>query len=163
MFLFSAKNFRFWFSSVIIVLSVIFTAVLLLVRTVNPTRRVSSPQDDLAADCRAFLASHGWSVAPEPPEITDILIPESFNDVFSSYNLLQISQGYDLTPLQGQTVQKYTFRISEYPGLPKDEHVIANVLMKNGEIVGGDICCVRMDGFMHGFSEFEKNELDQAG
>ena len=162
MFLFSVKNFRFWFSVVILLLSVTLTAALLLSRPAVPEKSVPAQHNDPDAYCRSFLSSHGWRVSPDPPEISEVLIPAVFNDVYSSYNALQVSQGYDLAPLRGKTLQKYVYRILDYPGLPSDAPVVANILLKNGEVVGGDICSVGLDGFMHGFSEF-MNAHDEIG
>ena len=163
MFLLSVKNFRFWFSCFIIVLSVTLATAHLLSHPPVSEQGIFVSQNDAEAYCRSFLSSHGWTTAPDPPEVTNLLIPEFFDDVFSAYNVLQLSQGYDLTPLQGKTLKKYVFKIVDYPGRSVEGSVIANILMNNGEIVGGDICSLRLDGFMHGFSELIENEHDQTG
>ena len=45
----------------------------------------------------AFLQSFGWEVAETPVETQEVKIPVEFNNVFTRYNQLQQSQGYDLS------------------------------------------------------------------
>ena len=60
----------------------------------------------------AFLASYGWEVDPTPTEMQDVRIPEEMNDVFTAYNKLQRTQGFDLTKFSGQTAQRYVYQIT---------------------------------------------------
>jgi len=98
----------------------------------------------------AFLASYGWAVAEAPTETQEVRVPEEFNDVFTRYNNLQKSQGFDLEPLAGKTLKRYVYRITNYPG--GGENCYATVLVHKGKIVGGDVSCTDQGGKMHGFS-----------
>ena len=95
----------------------------------------------------AFLASHGWAVEETPAETQEVRVPETFNDVFSRYNRLQQSQGFDLEPLAGKTLKRYVYRVTNHPD--GNTACYATVLVYKDKIVGGDINCE--GGKMHGF------------
>ena len=103
--------------------------------------------DDMA---RAnFLAQYGWEISTVPTEVCEITIPEEFDAVYITYNDLQKSQGFDLQEYAGQRVKRYTYSITNYPdGITG---VKANILQFDNKIIGGDICTMELNGFMHGF------------
>lgn len=96
----------------------------------------------------AFLRSFGWEVADAPVETQEVRIPEEFNDVFTRYNELQISQGYDLEPYAGKSVKRYVYRIENHPN--GADH-FATLLIHKNEIIGGDITGSGKGGTIHGF------------
>lgn len=100
-----------------------------------------------------YLKSFGWEVSDEPVEIVEVVIPEKFGEVYSRYNKLQREQGFDLEKYKGKLVKRYTYAVNNYPNEP--EYVRANMLVINGQIIGGDICSLKLDGFMHGFKKQE--------
>lgn len=117
--------------------------------TVEPTdtSRLGASNDDRIA----YLASFGWSVNGEPVETQKVRIPdETDNRVFSRYNDLQLSQGFDLTQYCGQEVMRYVYEILNYPDASSP--VYASILVCNGQIIGGDITDTAPDGTMHGFA-----------
>ncbi len=95
-----------------------------------------------------FLHSLGWEVDSEPLEVTDILIPKEPNEVYTNYNELQKQQGFDLNKYKGKTLKRYTYKICNYPELP--DSVQAHLIIYKNKVVGGDICGIEGDGFMHG-------------
>lgn len=97
----------------------------------------------------AFLSQFGWDADPEPIGVMEIVIPAQFSDVYTEYNDLQKSQGFDLEKYKGERVKKWTYLITNYPNVSGS--VIANILIKDGKVVGGDISSAEMNGFMHGF------------
>lgn len=97
----------------------------------------------------AFLASFEWEVEAEADEIVDVKIPEEFDDVYMNYNSLQKTQGCDLKKYAGKRCKRYTYIITNYPG--HSENVRANLLVVKGKLIGGDICSIELDGFIHGF------------
>ena len=119
------------------------------------TFRVNGAEYSLKAhdneDRRAFLAQFGWECSEEPVEVVDIRVPSEFNDVYTQYNQLQKSQGFNLEKYAGTRVRRCTYEINNYTG--ETEGVRANLLICNGLIIGGDISSVALDGFMHGFDE----------
>ena len=98
----------------------------------------------------AFLRSFGWEVADAPVETQEVRIPEEFNDVFTRYNELQRSQGYDLEPYAGKSVKRYVDRIENHPDGP--DHY-ATLLIHKNEIIGGDITGSGEGGRIHGFQK----------
>ena len=100
-----------------------------------------------------FISSFGWEVSAEPDEIREVVIPVEFDDVYKDYNQIQLSQGYDLTQYAGQRAKNWTFTVLNYPGYEGKEYIKINLLICNGTVIGGDVCSVRLDGFMHGFSK----------
>ena len=104
-----------------------------------------------AADATEFLAQFGWEVDPSPTEQTTVTIPAQFDKVFAAYNEMQRAQGLDLSTYGGRTVQRYTFRITNYEGY--EGTVLANLLVNRGRVIGGDICAAEQQGFLHGFQK----------
>jgi len=96
----------------------------------------------------AFLRSFGWEVADAPVETQEVRIPEEFNDVFTRYNELQKSQGYDLAEYAGKAVKRYVYRIDNHPN--GADH-FATVLIYKNKIIGGDITGTGAGGTIHGF------------
>ena len=103
----------------------------------------------------SFLQQKGWQVSDESAEISEITIPYEFGNVYDNYNKIQIQQGFDLRKFKSKTVKKYTYKIENYPSETggMEENVVANVLVYEGEIIGGDICSLELGGFIHGFTK----------
>lgn len=101
----------------------------------------------------AFISNFGWEVSEEPDEVREVIIPSEFDDVYTNYNAIQTAQGYDLTDYAGERVKKWTYTVKNYPGYTDEECIKINILVYDGTVIGGDVCSVRLDGFMHGFSK----------
>ena len=97
----------------------------------------------------AYLQSFGWQVQTEPSETREVMIPAQFNDVYTAYNVMQKAQGFDLEPYAGQICTQYLYKIENYPD---ESEVYATLLVYGEEIIGGDVACAEVDGFMHGFA-----------
>lgn len=96
----------------------------------------------------AFLKSLGWQVPNEPSEVVEITIPQTFNAVYNNYNSIQKAQGFDLSKFRGVRAKRWTYSISNYPGVK--EGVRANLIVYNGMLIGGDVSSVNINGFMRG-------------
>ena len=97
-----------------------------------------------------FLESYGWKVDAEPLEVMEVTIPKTFDAVYKNYNALQKKQGFDLTKYAGKRVKRWTYNVTNYPGV--SEGVRANLLIYNDAVIGGDVSTVALDGFMQGLS-----------
>ena len=97
----------------------------------------------------AFLAGFGWEVEPNAVETREVMIPAAFDDVYTAYNVMQLSQGFDLRPYAGEVCTQYKYKINNYPNEPE---VYATLLVYGELIIGGDVACAELDGFMHGFA-----------
>lgn len=98
----------------------------------------------------AYLQSFGWQVDSEPDEMREVMIPAEFNDVYTTYNVMQKAQGFDLLPYAGQVVTQYKYYIQNYPN---ETEVYATLLIQGDRIIGGDVASSQAGGFMHGFAK----------
>lgn len=103
------------------------------------------------AEILEFISNFGWEINPEPDEIREIIIPTEFDEVYNNYNKIQLSQGYDLRDYSGKRAKNWTFTVLNYPGFENAEYIKINILICDGKVIGGDVCSVKLDGFMHGF------------
>lgn len=110
----------------------------------------------------AFLQSFGWEIFPEQPaEAREVMIPAEFNDVYTTYNVMQKAQGFDLEPYAGEVCTQYKYKINNYPN---ETEVYATLLVYgNLIIIGGDVSCAETDGFMHGFAVDSARYGETAG
>lgn len=115
---------------------------------------------DSGSDIVSFLNSCGYEVSDRPIEQSEIRIPKPLDLVFEGYNEIQKKAGFDLKPYEGREGMRYTYEVKNYPG--DIDGVRANVIVIGGEIVGGDICTVRLDGFMHELRKAEASPSPAA-
>ena len=93
-----------------------------------------------------YLESMGYLVNPDPLETEEIQIPDDFGDVYSRYNELQKAVGFDLEPYRGEHCMRYTYQIHNFD--EAEYTVYADLITKDGRVMGGDICSRELDGFM---------------
>lgn len=98
--------------------------------------------DDIAMYLSSFNIDFGEF------QIDEITVPYEFSDVYSSYNLIQKEQGFDLTEYKGKTLTRYTANVKNYPDF--DDDVYVEVLVYDKLIVGADIYSVSLNGFIVG-------------
>jgi len=114
---------------------------------------LKEPEDGLAGEPNearvAFLAKYGWQVNAEPVQTQSVKIPREDSELFTRYNELQKSQGFDLTALAGQQATRYVYEVLNYPG--SGSPVYATVFVHRGKIVGGDVTDSAPEGKMQGF------------
>ena len=104
-----------------------------------------------------FIQQYGWTVTEEPVEIKEVIIPKEFDDTYEQYNTIQKSQGFDLSRYQGKTAKRYTYAVTNYPNR---QGVLANLLVVDEKVVGGDLCSSEPNGILHGFSLQEEAEAE---
>lgn len=114
----------------------------------------------------AFLSQYGWLVNEEPTEVVEIIIPNEFSTVYENYNQLQSEEGFNLKDYCGKRVKRWTYQVINYPQYEDTELIFANILVYEGKVIGGDICNIELDGFMHCFTPpeglFEKSDVEQT-
>lgn len=103
-----------------------------------------------------FLKSFGWDVSTSPTESGKVRIPEEQGEVFTRYNTLQKSHGYDLSNFAGKTVMRYVYKINNFPGAT--EPVYATLLVHKNQIIGGDITDTSTKGAIRGFKKPEETQ-----
>lgn len=106
-----------------------------------------------------FLKNFGWDVTNSPVESGQVRIPQEQSDVYSRYNALQKSQGYDLTQYAGKTVMRYVYKINNFPGAT--EPVYATILVYKNQVIGGDVSNTSPGGTIQGFGKADNTDLTQ--
>ena len=99
----------------------------------------------------AFISQFGWQVDEEPVEVMEIIIPEEFDDTYIAYNEIQKQQGFDLSLYMGNRLKRWSYVVRNYEGYENKDCIRVNLLIHDNVVVGGDVCSVELDGFMHGF------------
>lgn len=117
-------------------------------RSQDTLNKASEQKITTNEDRVAFLKDCGWDVEPTPAETQEVVIPAQENDVFTRYNELQKSQGYDLQPLAGKTVKRYVYEIKNHPDAAGTYR--ATLLIHRDRIVGGDVASTEQGGKMYG-------------
>jgi hypothetical protein len=147
-----------------VIVSIFMLALLAKNDGVKPTSTDNKLSYDASTEEKrlAFLSQFGWQVDEKSVEVTEVIIPEEFDEVYSSYNEIQLRQGLDLAPFAGKRVKKWTYTVINYPGYENKICIRANMLVYNGRVIGGDICSVELDGFMHTFDMNNRNEESTA-
>lgn len=97
-----------------------------------------------------FIKSMGWEVPEDYLECKVITIPEEWNDVYEEYNKLQKEQGFNLEKYKGKTVEIYTYQVLNYEGHEDKNCMVCNLMICDGILIGGDVCCTELNGFMQG-------------
>ncbi len=93
-----------------------------------------------------FLQNLGWQVNASPAESGQVRIPKEQNQIFTRYNDLQKSAGYDLSQYAGKTVMRYVYKVTNFPGAT--EPVYATLLVYKDQVIGGDITDTAAKGTM---------------
>ena len=93
----------------------------------------------------AYLTSLGWEVEETPVETLDLLLPEKLEGEWQAYAKLQKSQDLPFGDFAGQTVRRYTYTVTNYPGIEKG--VQANLFVCGDQLIGGDIISLAENGF----------------
>jgi len=96
-----------------------------------------------------FAKSFGWELQEEPVEILEVIVPKEFDETYNGYNTIQKQQGYNLEKYAGKRCKRYSYLITNYPSA--EGEVRLNMLVYNDKIIGGDVCSMDLNGFMHGF------------
>lgn len=92
-----------------------------------------------------FLSTCGYQVSPEPVRTQEVLIPKEFTEVYSQYNRLQGSQGFDLSKYKGKKVMQYVYQVE---GTEGDTPVYATLLLYKNKLIGADLSRGGEDGFL---------------
>ena len=133
-----------------IIISAVIVAIAALILLFRGGKSTPTVSDNVSNnDSRiAFLQSFGWQVTTSPTESSQVRIPVEETEIFSRYNALQKSQGYDLSQYAGKTVMRYVYQIKNYPGAT--EPVYATLLIYKNQVIGGDVTDTSAKGVVQG-------------
>ena len=93
----------------------------------------------------SYLEGLGWQVLPEPVETLDLQLPEDLTAQWRDYLALQEKQGLPFGDCAGQTVRRFTYTVTNYPGF--HDGVQANLFLCGDRLIGGDIIVTGENGF----------------
>ncbi len=142
------------FKKILVALAAVAGVILMLIlllggRSSEPTAAPSVAGNDGRV---AFLQNLGWEVSASPVESGQVRIPKEQKPIFSRYNDLQKSAGYDLGQYADKTVMRYVYKVNNYPGAT--EPVYATLLVYKDQVIGGDITDTAAQGAMRPLSKF---------
>lgn len=95
-----------------------------------------------------YLQGLGWQVESDPIETLDLQLPQQLTESWGDYAAMQDEQGFPFTDYAGQPIRRYTFRVTNYPGV--ESGVQANLYLCEDVLIGGDIVATGKGGFQHG-------------
>ena len=98
-----------------------------------------------------FLQELGWQVSASPVESGQVRIPKEQKPIFSRYNELQKSAGYDLSQYADKTVMRYVYKVNNFPGAT--DPVYATLLVYKDQVIGGDITDTAASGTMRSLTK----------
>lgn len=138
------------------IVGIICVAVILFIPGKNNKNSHNISKDGSSNEKRLeYIRSYGWEVSPIPKEKTLTLIPEVFSSTLEDYNNMQLKSGFDLKPLCGKEIVRFSYRLLNHP-LDKN-YARVNIFVYKGEIVAADVSSTKLDGFMH---SIEKKNFD---
>ena len=141
-------------TGLLVAVGVIALLVFLFLKSEEPAPETGSAEPSLRAATNeervAYLASFGWQVQETPTETQEVRIPETFNEVFTRYNQLQQSMGFDLSQYAGKAAKRYVYAVTNHPDGSPDHY--ATLLIHKNKIIGGDVTSTASGGSMHGFT-----------
>ena len=97
-----------------------------------------------------YLTQLGWQVNAAPIETLELQLPDDLKADYADYCMLQDEQSLPFSQFAGQTVKRYTYTVTNYPGIERG--VQANLYLCGDQIIGGDIISTGEDGFQAGLS-----------
>ena len=118
--------------------AVILLVILLANRSGPDTEAAGRRKLDTPESKVEFLASCGYTVKPDPARVQEVRIPEDWNEVYTQYNALQKSQGFDLSRYKGKTVMQYVYQVENYPG-DNGDPVWATMLLYKNKLIGAEL------------------------
>lgn len=101
-----------------------------------------------------FLKNLGYETSKKADAINTVIIPSDFNEVYTTYNELQKSVGFDLTSYSGKECVQYTYCINN-----ANTPLEANLLVYDNVIIGGDIHETVSNGTLYAL--LDKNKMLQ--
>ncbi len=104
--------------------------------------RAAGPDGSTNALRLEYAQRLGYAVEETPTDIREIIIPQTFSDVYTRYNALQRQAGFDLTVYKGKPATVYAYLLKEDPDMR------VNLIVCGDRIIGGDVSSVRLDGDM---------------
>ncbi len=138
------------------VLGIILAALIIALAAVYVFNRVMAQGGKTMsseAEQMEFLKGLGWEVSEKPIDVRSVIIPQEWNDIYAEYNKLQLQQGFDLDKYRGKNAEIYTYEVYNYGD--SRPNIVANLIICDSRLIGGDVCCTELGGFMQGLAKAE--------
>ena len=104
----------------------------------------------------AWLSRNGWELNAEPAQTQSVRIPTEDSELFTRYNTLQQSQGFDLRQYAGRQVTRYVYEVLNLPDAKGP--VYATIFVLDGRIIGGDVTDSSPEGTMQALVRTKNEE-----
>ncbi len=145
----TAKRLKYVAAAVLVLLLAVLGGVYLV--STNETAKVlGSTGFDLRAGTEeqrlSFFSQFGWALDPDSKQVKEVILPDEMDDVYRTYNELQLTQGFDLMPYMGKRVKCYSYDVVNHPS--KNDTVRGTILVYKNKVIAGDVASAALDGFM---------------
>ncbi len=134
-------------TDILICLLCIFIISLILIKADYTNDIRCSTADSMIAE---FLSVNGWKVDFDSEVISEKNIPYIFDDTYEEYSSLQKKQGFDLEKYKSRKITVFSYPLLNYPGYEDSDNIYINLLVYEGKIIGADILCTAINGFITG-------------
>ena len=133
-------------TDILICLLCIFIITLILI---NAEYRMDVPciSDEVIS---SFLEENGWLAELHKESVSEKMIPSVFDETYKEYALLQKRQGFDIEKYKGKKISVISYPLLNYPEYEGSGNIYINLLVYNGGIIGADILCTSINGFITG-------------
>lgn len=124
-------------------LAIIIAGIIIFLLILSRVFAVSSKSVDGSTNHNRvmYLESLGLMVDDSNVSFREIVIPETFNEIYKEYNSLQKEAGFNLAYFKNRTATLYTYDLYN-----KQEQ--AHLIVYKNEIIGGDIADMNVNGGM---------------
>ena len=145
----TAKRLKYVAAAVLVLLLAVLGGIYLV--STNETAKVlGSTGFDLRAGTEeqrlSFFSQFGWALDPDSKQVKEVILPDEMDDVYRTYNELQLTQGFDLMPYMGKRVKCYSYDVVNHPS--KNDTVRGTILVYKNKVIAGDVASGALDGFM---------------
>lgn len=139
---FPSVSLRRRFACLALALSLVLCAVAGQLTESIPT---AAPPEN--AVLQAYLKSCGWECDLSTVTTEEVVLPHAFDASYDEYLACQRECGFRLEDYAGQTLLRWSCAVTNYP--TGETGVVADLLLYEGQVVGGDIRCTALNGFLH--------------
>ena len=133
-------------------LAVVLATVILSLVLVGQFLSVGANQIELSTNEKRvqYINTLGIKLANDDFTQKQVIIPQTFNNVYEKYNNLQLQAGFNLKNYRGKQVTIFTYNI--------DSQTVVNLMIYKNKLIGGDISSLKIDGNMTELKEMKNGE-----
>lgn len=127
-------------------LAVIFAATIIILTVIGLFSTIKLGAVDGSTNQKRveYVNSLGLDIDATAVSVKETKIPQKFDGVYSKYNEIQKTAGFNLADFKGQCVTVYTYITTTQP------IKTVNLIVQNGRIIAGDICDIKNGSKIYG-------------